>query len=277
MKHQAIHPFTFSMLIWAACIFFSMSCSEPNHNAPTMSASVNPSQLPSLENKKVLLVYGGWDGHQPKVYAEKISGFLKAEGAEVTVSDSTGIYADEAVMSEIDLIVQSITMDKISKEAFDGLQKAVKNGTGFAGSHGGFCDAFRDNTGYQYMTGAQFVAHPGGQIDYTVKITDPSDPITAGIKDFPTKTEQYYLHVDPNIKVLATTTFSGDYDEWINGAVMPVIWKKYFGQGRIFCITLGHDPAEFDQAIPKQLLMNGFRWASGSKYEPKEEWLNPVY
>ncbi|MEZ4935433.1 MAG: hypothetical protein R2788_25275 [Saprospiraceae bacterium] len=77
-----------------------------------MSASVNPSQLPSLENKKSAhrLIYGGWDGHQPKLYAEKISG-LKAEGAEVTVSDTVGIYADEAVMSEIDLIVQSITMD----------------------------------------------------------------------------------------------------------------------------------------------------------------------
>ncbi|MEZ4935434.1 MAG: ThuA domain-containing protein [Saprospiraceae bacterium] len=127
------------------------------------------------------------------------------------------------------------------------------------------------------MTG-QFVAHPGGQIDFRQNVADPSDPITAGIKDFSHQNRAIlHAYLTPISKRGDPFTFNSDHDEWINGAVMPVIWKKYFGQGHIFCITLGHDPAEFDQAIPKQLLMNGFRWASGSKYEPKEEWLNPVY
>ncbi len=272
-----INTTTSAIAIATVFSFFMLSCNQPPNDKPILPASTLVSELPTLEGKKILLVHGGWDGHQPKVYAEKISSFLQAEGAKVTISDTTAIYANEEVMAEIDLIIQSITMDHINGKEFAGLKKAVTAGTGFAGSHGGFCDAFRDHTEYQYMTGAQFVAHPGGQVSYTVDITDQNDPITRGIQSFPTKTEQYYMHVDPNIKVLATTTFNGDHDEWINGAVMPVIWKKYFGKGRIFCIALGHDPAEFDQAIPKKLLMNGFRWASGSKYEEQEKWLSPVY
>lgn len=233
--------------------------------------------LPSLKGKKVLIVHGGWDGHQPDLYAKKVHGWLSELGAVVTVSDSLGVYANQALMAEMDLIIQSVTMSTIEAEAFKGLEAAVRNGAGYAGSHGGFCDAYRDNTDYQYMTGAQFVKHPGGIVDFTVNIVDDQDAVTAGVETFSSSSEQYYLHIDPNVKVLATTTFSGEHDAWIEGAVMPVIWKKYHGKGRVFCITLGHDPNEFDQPIPQQLLLNGFRWASGSKYQPRENLLNPVY
>ena len=271
-----LRSFKNSLIIFTLTVF-AISCDQQNNNSPTMPASTNTTELPSLKDKKVLIVHGGWEGHKPDVYAEKASALLQAEGATVTLSDSLAIYANEAVMSDMDLIIQSVTMSDIAKEEIEGLQKAVKNGAGFAGSHGGFCDSFRNNTAYQYMTGGQFVAHPGGQVDYTVNITDQDDPITRGILDFPTHTEQYYIHIDPNVQVLATTTFSGEHDENTTGAVMPVIWKKHFGKGRIFCITIGHDPAEFDFQPAQQLLMNGFRWASGSKYLPKENLLDPAY
>ena len=257
------------------CVFLIGACqSVGDHEVAT--ASLETAKLPSLSGKKVLLVYGGWPGHKPALFAEIASELLRKEGAEVSLSDTVEIYANEEVMSQMDLIVQSVTMDKITKEQIKGLVKAVKGGTGFAGAHGGFCDSFRNNTEYQFMTGAQFVAHPGGQIEYTVNITGTDDPVTKGIKDFQTKTEQYYLHVDPNIKVLATCTYTGEHAEWIDGAIMPVVWKKYHGDGRIFCVALGHNPEEFYAEEAQQLLMNGLRWASGSKYEDKEEWLSPV-
>ncbi|MDN5214881.1 ThuA domain-containing protein [Fulvivirgaceae bacterium BMA12] len=253
------------------------SCTSKDPGKRILRAAVDADELPSLKDKKVLMVYGGWPGHKPKEFTEKISELLKKEGAIVTVSDSVDVYADKSIMSSVDLIIQSITMDKINKEQIEGLVKAVKGGVGFAGTHGGFCDAFRENTTYQYMTGGQFVAHPGGQIKYTVNILDKNDLITRGFDDFDTKTEQYYMHVDPNVKVLATTTFDGKHDDWIEGAIMPVIWKKYFAKGRIFYLALGHNPEEFDQPEVQKLLMNGLKWASGSKYLPKEDWLNPVY
>ena len=46
-------------------------------------------------------------------------------------------------------------------------------------------------------------------------------------------TEQYYLLVDPNIKVLATSKFYDKYEEGIMGSTMPVAWKKNYG-GQFF-------------------------------------------
>lgn len=234
-------------------------------------------QLPSLKGKKILMVWGGWKGHFPKELTDKIVPYLKEQGAIVTVSDSLGVYTNKEIMDNTDLIFQSFTMSKISREQEKGLLEAVKNGVGFAGTHGGIGDSFRENTEYQFMVGGQWVAHPGGVINYTVEITDKNDPLTKGVKDFQIKSEQYYMHVDPNVKVLATTTFTDEHADWIDGAVMPVVWKKTYGKGRVFYISVGHTPADFDIDSSWEILTRGIKWASGSKYAQKEEWVSPVY
>ena len=234
-------------------------------------------ELPSLKGKKVLMVWGGWQGHHPKELTEKVLEFLKEEGAIVTVSDSLGVYTNKELMEEMDLIFQSWTMGKITKEQEKGLLEAVKNGAGIAGTHGGLGDSFRNNTEYQYMVGGQWVAHPGGVIDYTVQVTDKNDLVTQGLGEFKMHSEQYYMHVDPNVKVLATTTYSGEHGDWITGAVIPVVWKKTFGKGRVFYISVGHTPADFDVPEAWEILKRGMKWASGSKYLPNEDWVSPVY
>ena len=46
-------------------------------------------------------------------------------------------------MIKYDLIIQSITMSKISKEQRENnLLKAIKNGVGIGGAHGGLTDSF---------------------------------------------------------------------------------------------------------------------------------------
>jgi type 1 glutamine amidotransferase len=168
-------------------------------------------------------------------------------------------------------------MSKISKEQAKGLREAVSSGVGLAGWHGGLCDSFRQNTEYQFMTGGQWVAHPGGIIDYSVQITDQKDPVTRGLSEFNMHSEQYYMHVDPNVKVLATTTFSGEHAPWIEGATMPITWKKMYGKGRIFYTSLGHVASDFDVPEALEMLHRGIRWASASKYAKPEKWLSPVY
>lgn len=236
-------------------------------------------ELPSLKEKDVLMVHGGWQGHKPKEYTDKIAVFLREAGATVTISPSTAVYEDSTFLASFDLIIQSVTFDKISDKAAKGLLTAVKSGKiGFAGCHGGMGDAFRNNTAYQYMVGGQFVDHPGGHVDYSVAITNSNDAITQGLNGFNINSEQYYMHIDPNVKVLATTQFTGEHDDWINGATMPIVWKKYFGEGRVFYFSVGHDPVLFDEIKEaKTILMRGFQWASGSKYDEKEDWLSPMY
>lgn len=241
------------------------------------STTVTP-PLPSLKGRKVLFTYGGWDGHEPTKYAEYLTPWMKSEGAEVLLHSTLDVYTDKAVMDSVDLVVQIYTMSTITREQEKGLLTCIKNGAGMAGWHGGMCDAFRNNTEYQYMTGGQWVSHPGGVIDYDVHFTDHEDAVSKGLEDFSVKSEQYYMHVDPNVKVLATTKFNGANDPWIDGCVLPVAWKKTYGKGRIFYTSLGHNLAHItDHPSALALLQRGIQWASASKYEKAEKWVNPMY
>jgi|TARA_A200000159_G_scaffold164917_1_gene197400 type 1 glutamine amidotransferase len=215
----------------------------------------------SMEGKNVLIVYGGWKGHQPEVFAKKIASWLENQKANVILSESTASYLEKELMQSLDLVIQHITMSKMSNRESKGLRDAIARGVGLAGCHGGLGDSFRNDTEYQYMVGGQFVKHPGGQVDYKVTISNTSDPVTAGINDFNLKTEQYYMHYDPNIEILATTSFSGKQDAWIDGVEMPVVWKKNYGKGRVFYSALGHSEDIFDIPEVWNIMTQGIEWA----------------
>jgi hypothetical protein len=240
-------------------------------------ASAEPQGAPGAAPRKVLFVSGGWDGHQPAACRDFWVPRLRAAGLEVVTADSLDAYADPELMASVDLVVQNWTMGTIRKEALGGLLAAVRNGTGLAGWHGGLADAFRQETEYQFMVGGQFVAHPGGQVGYRVSIVDRNDPITAGLADFDLRTEQYYMHVDPNNKVLATTRFTGEHAPWIDGATMPVVWKRRHGKGRVFYSSLGHEPSLFEKREVAEIQRRGMLWAAESRRAAAEELVSPTY
>jgi type 1 glutamine amidotransferase len=212
--------------------------------------------------KTALLVWGGWEGHQPKQCADIFAPYLREQGYEVRVSDTLDSYLDEPLMRSLSLVVPIWTMGTITREQEQGLLKAVAGGVGIAGWHGTMGDSFRNNTEYQFMVGGQWVAHPGNIIDYTVNIIDHDDPITAGLSDFKMHSEQYYMHTDPSNQVLATTTFTGEYAAWIEGTVMPVVWKRRWGQGRVFYSSLGHVASDFEVPEALTIMQRGMLWAS---------------
>jgi type 1 glutamine amidotransferase len=216
--------------------------------------------------KKALIVWGGWDGHEPKPCADIAADLLRKDGFEVIVSNTLDSYTDEALMASLQLIVPIWTMGQIAGPQEGGLLKAVRGGVGLAGWHGGMCDAFRNNTEYQFMTGGQWVSHPGGIVDYKVHIVDPKDPITRGLADFMMKSEQYYMHTDPGNQVLATTTFTGEHGgiDWIKGTVMPVVWKRMYGKGRVFYTSLGHVAKDLQVPEAREIVRRGMLWAAGA-------------
>jgi uncharacterized protein len=211
--------------------------------------------------KNALIVWGGWDGHQPQQCAAIVEKFLIEEGFSVSKENKTSAFADPELV-RFDLIIPIYTMGTIADGEAKNLSAAVESGVGLAGYHGGMGDSFRGSTDYQFMTGGQWVAHPGNITSYRVNITDKSDPITAGIEDFDYESEQYYMHVDPSNQVLATTTFSGEYCSWIKGVQMPVVWKRMHGAGKVFYSSLGHVAAEFDVAGMATIFRRGMRWAA---------------
>ena len=211
--------------------------------------------------REALIVWGGWSGHEPEESAHIIRDMLQEDGFKVYVEHSTEAFADPQI-KDLSLIVPIVTMSKIEKEEVKNLSAAVESGVGIAGYHGGAGDAFRDSVDYQFIIGGQWVAHPGNIIDYRVNVTKPDDPIMEGISDFPYTSEQYYMHVDPSNEVLATTTFAGDHAEWIDGVVMPVVWKRRHGKGRVFYSSLGHVASEFEVPEMATIFRRGANWAA---------------
>ena len=218
--------------------------------------------------RRALIVYGGWDGHRPREVADLLALVLRQDGFEVDLSDSLDAFADEARLRAPSLIVPHWTMGRITDAQLEPVLRAVRDGgVGIAGCHGGMCDAFRDATEWHFMTGGQFVAHPGNDgTRYRVHVTDPAHPITRGASDFDVVNEQYYLHVDPAVKVLATTRFPvADGPHVPNGAVnMPAMWTKLYGRGRVFYSSIGHTPQAVAAEPHLTLLRRGLLWAAGA-------------
>lgn len=208
--------------------------------------------------KQALIVWGGWEGHEPRPVAEILADALQNEDFEVEIANTLDVLRDEAKLRSLDLIVPQWTMGEIAPEQLGPLLAAVRSGVGLAGLHGGMGDAFRKETEFQFMVGGQWVAHPGGAgVTYRVEIVKPDDPIVAGIEDFEVTSEQYYMHVDPNNEVLAVTYFP-DYGP----APVPVVWKKMYGEGRVFYSSLGHNAQVAAQAEPLTIMTRGMLWAA---------------
>ena len=102
-------------------------------------------------------------GHEPDKFAALYRQWLTEDGFDVRAETTTRAFADPEIAN---------------------LCAAVRGGVGLAGHHGGMCDAFRDAVEYQFMCGGQWVAHPGGIIDYRVDVTRPDDPVMHGISGF---------------------------------------------------------------------------------------------
>lgn len=228
--------------------------------------------------KTALIVWGGWDGHAPDKVAALCQGILEAAGVAVTLTDTLTAFDDADALKTFDLIVPIWTDGTLSREAATTVSEAVAHGTGLAGCHGGMCDAFRSSPLWQFMTGANWVAHPGGDgVHYRVQITS-DDPLVAGLPDFDVTSEQYFLHVDPANTILATTRT--DAVTWYhspNGVVdMPVVWTRKWGLGRVYYNALGHQPDVIDQGPALEMIKRGLLWALEGKAAAAGRDLTPL-
>ncbi|MFO7637407.1 MAG: ThuA domain-containing protein [Clostridia bacterium] len=218
--------------------------------------------------KRALVVWGGWMGHEPDKVADIFKDILLEQGFETEVSDTLDSLDDFEKVNALHLLVPVWTMGEITGSQMENISRAVANGTGIAGCHGGMCDSFRSNTEWQFLTGGQWVSHPGGdQVEYMVNIRNSSSPITDGLKDFKVTSEQYYVHVDPCIEVLASTRFPTVH--WYHSSNrevdVPVVWTKRWGHGRVFYSSLGHVADVFRSEEPLRLMRRGFLWVSEGK------------
>ena len=201
----------------------------------------------------------------PVLASDRYAQVLMESGFEVTLSDSLDSYLDEAQLAATDLVVQCWTMGTMSSQQADGLSRAVRSGTGFAGWHGGIVDSFRGVPLYSLVTGGQFVYHPRRFVTYQVRpVADRAEhPVLAGVEAFTITTEQYYVQVDPGIDVLAVTDFVADpaYPD-LADVVMPVTWTRRWGRGRVFVTTIGHSVSDLEVPQVDAMIRAGMAWAA---------------
>lgn len=212
--------------------------------------------------KNALIVYGGLELHEPRQGAEKVADLLASSGMAVRVTDDYNELIAPEVAS-MSLVVPVITGGTMPRDKITPLLDAIRGGTGMAGYHHCMSTTFRDVPQFRYAAACTWVAHPGSIMRYRVRITAPNDPIMAGIKDFDHVSEQYYMHYDPAVQILADTVFSGEHDPWRKNIVMPVTFKTHYGAGRIFFTSLGHTADELDLPNLRPVLHRGLLWAAG--------------
>jgi type 1 glutamine amidotransferase len=229
--------------------------------------------------RSALILCGGWDGHEPKLITGRFKQFLESENFEVSVEESLAVLEDKERLMKLDLFIPVWTMctEELPKLFFEPVLEAAGSGMGLAGCHGGMCDAFRNDVAWQFLTGANWVAHPGCDgVPYRVNIISKSNPLTEGIKDFNVSSEQYYLHVDPANEVLATTRFpTVKWYHSANGEVdVPQVWTRKWGHGRVFYNALGHHNDVFDIPEAWELTRRGLLWAAEGKRIAMEKGLS---
>lgn len=212
-------------------------------------------------NRKALVVYGGMELHTPMRGAETVRDLLEAERFAVTLTEDYGALGANDIET-YDLVVPVVTDGTLSREQGARLTEAIRAGTGLAGYHMGLATSFRDCVPFRYAAGCYWVAHPGNIITYRVEVTRPDHSIMAGIESFEHTSEQYYLHYDPAVEVLATTTFSGKHHPWRKDVVMPVVFTTTHGKGRVFYSSLGHTTDELDIPQVRTILQRGLLWAA---------------
>ncbi|MBD3861612.1 ThuA domain-containing protein [Bacillus sp. 28A-2] len=208
--------------------------------------------------KKALVLFGGWPWHYPKemahVAVEKLlDGFDVELSEDLTILESNRLH-------EFDVIIPIWTQGELSQFQEISLVEAIENGLGLASWHG-LLAAFDHSHPFKMVLGGQFIAHPGNFIDYRVDFSN-IDPLTKGLSSFNIFSEQYYMHVDPNNEVIASTIIDGDKFTWLKGGTMPVAWKRQWGKGRVFYHTLGHKPEELEIPEVLELTKRGIKWAA---------------
>ncbi|WP_105441167.1 ThuA domain-containing protein [Neorhizobium sp. T25_13] len=211
--------------------------------------------------RRAIIVWGGSKIHEPEQCAGITGEILREDGFAVEITGDLGIFGSQTIAAA-DLLVPIITGEKLERVDANALVEAVRGGLGLGGHHGALATSFKESAAFRYLAGVTWAAHPGNIIDYRVNVTRPNDPVMQGIADFDYRSEQYYLHYDPSVEILATTTFSGEYDEAVRNVTMPVVFKRHFGKGRIFYSALGHVAAEFDHPQMRSILRRGLSWAA---------------
>lgn len=107
------------------------------------------------------------------------------------------------------------------------------------------------------LLGNRYLSHGPGHHEgrHAIEIM-PDHPITAGVGEFELFDEYYEFELaDDKIQVLAQRHRA-------NGAVIPVMYAREVGAGRVVYLALGHDMRAWGEPPFRQLVRQALTWAA---------------
>ena len=196
--------------------------------------------------------------------------------------------ADTLITYTVDVIPDEATAERLKTWVESGRRWLALHGTNsilkWSKAHKAW-EAPRNAATLMQTLGSQFLAHPP-IAPYTVEVTQPHDPLVAGIEPFAADDELYLSELHPPIEVLLHTRWSGTTSlfvdaDWTDEAIRPVMYRKRVGQGEVLYFTLGHERGRYDMRplmdeyphiergswpTPQfiELLRRSLRWAAGN-------------
>ena len=182
-----------------------------------------------------------------------VSGIYHPDGGDTWVGDYSQLA--QPYLGEYSAVVLFTTGKDTHGADLPALEAWVKEGGALVGIH---CatDSFTDDPDYVALIGGKFRTHPA-QLDIALENVDPSHPIMAGIQPF-TVHDELYLFADyapERVHLLAQTNSFDD-----SGPV-PLAWTREQGKGRIFYLSLGHNPSTMEDLNWRKLFCSGVEWA----------------
>lgn len=110
-------------------------------------------------------------------------------------------------------------------------------------------DAPNDRPDVMEMLGTQFKAHPPIEA-FKVEVANPGHEFTKGIEDFEVVDELYLSNTTAEIDTLLQTRFEGEAEGFVehtwDETVVPILYTRDMGKGRIVYNTLGHCRGHYD-------------------------------
>jgi putative membrane-bound dehydrogenase-like protein len=237
---------------------------EKKGGGPEITSAQDTAAAPAPETwepgkKKVLLIGGGSSHDFQRWFNETDSQTLRATGYSTRYVDT--VEAAIPLLKEADAIVYSTNQGPFGGLGFQSaLRQATDAGIGMVILHAGLWYNFGDNQTYnRVFVGGGSRGHDAIQ-EFTVKVTDPNHPVTAGLGDgFSAPDELYYSIFDPAgspTTVLATATSPK------SGKTFPSIWTVKHPTAKIACIASGHDERVHSLPAFQKLLSNAVGWVA---------------
>ncbi len=222
---------------------------------------------------------GGQLAHAERVLTE----LGKRSGFEVTATKDGRIFDGD--LSKFDVIFFYTTGDltqpgtdkqpPISAKGLQNLFRAVKNGTGFMGSH---CasDTFHSpgarhenqpidqRTPYVRMLGGEFIVH-GRQQKATMRVVDRKFPGCGSMGSSFELLEEWYAlkNFAPDLHVILVQETRGMVGPMYHRPPYPATWARVHGKGRVFYTSMGHRADVWTNPLFQELISGAIAWCSG--------------